>query len=188
MKIIRKATFETNSSSTHSYTVCNKANVYETLYPNEDGTLTLNGGDYGWEFESYDDVYDKVSYVATLVNNHLEGLDELLASGDHDYLYRYFPDKLFENGFPRIKETIQELFEKVIKDHTGCTEIVYNTEDCYVDHQAYDGGCDILGFTYDEMKNFLFNPASTLYTGNDNDEMVWQCGRLVSRSEIDDED
>ena len=186
MKIIRKGTFETNSSSTHSYTVSNYGSVYETLYPDANGVITIKGNDFGWEFEKYDDAASKVSYVATLINECLESLEDI--SINNTWVKKYIPDSLFDGDKPVIKDKIKLLFESVIKDHTGCNEIVYETEDCYVDHQSWDSGCDILGFTYEEMKNFLFNPGSTLYTGNDNSTLVWDNGQLVDSSDLEDDE
>ena len=184
MKIIRKGTFETNSSSTHSYTVCSISKTLDTLYPDANGILTIKGNDFGWEFEQYNDVYSKVSYVATLINECLESLEDIAINSE--WIKKYIPDSLFDGDKPIIKDKMKSLFESVIKDHTGCNEIVYETEDCYVDHQSWDSGCDILGFTYEEMKNFLFNPGSTLYTGNDNSTLVWDNGRLVDSSDLED--
>ena len=51
MKSIRRNTFETNSSSTHSITLCDKACGYDTCIDNGqdyEGTLHVDLAKYGW--------------------------------------------------------------------------------------------------------------------------------------------
>ena len=59
MKTVRYNTFETNSSSCHSITFSNKGSG--TL-PAGSFVLRVQGGDYGWEVETYSNAQDKFSY------------------------------------------------------------------------------------------------------------------------------
>lgn len=65
-----------------------------------------------------------------------------------------------------------ETFEKIIKEHTGADEIIYNfSEDgstnwSYIDHQSTQQLFDYSD--YDSLKNFIFNPESVLFIDNDN--------------------
>ena len=62
---IRKSVFETNSSSTHSIHIDNKTMLMDTsLLPNEDGVVTLTGGEFGWEWERYNDALTKANYAS----------------------------------------------------------------------------------------------------------------------------
>jgi hypothetical protein len=77
----------------------------------------------------------------------------------------------------------QELFERVVLDHTGASRIEYDIkgEDyAYIDHQSRENPKEpILNLTYETMKDFIFNPNSVLMTGNDNDDRVWVNEELV---------
>jgi len=72
---IRKSVFETNSSSTHSIHIDNKTMLMDTsLLPDEDGVITLTGGEFGWEWERYNDALTKANYASiesSGVNNEL---------------------------------------------------------------------------------------------------------------------
>lgn len=66
-----------------------------------------------------------------------------------------------------------ETFEKLIKEHTGADQIIYNfSEDdynqnwSYIDHQSTKALFDYSD--YDSLKNFIFNPESVLFIDNDN--------------------
>lgn len=65
--MIRRATFETNSSSAHSLTLASPDDpVNQTMYVTEDGVVEVELGEYGWEFDDYYDPDSKASYLATL--------------------------------------------------------------------------------------------------------------------------
>lgn len=56
--------FETNSSSTHSFTFGDKCK-YDTLDVRPDGILEINADqDFGWEIEEYRDAKTKAAYAA----------------------------------------------------------------------------------------------------------------------------
>lgn len=141
MKTIRHSVFETNSSSSHSISINNKVELYDSIAPNEDGNIVLYGGEFGWEWEKYNDSLTKANYCA---------IDVI---GDED----------------RINMLID-----VIKEHTGAKNVILDfTMDwndrfySYIDHQSC--GTSNGAFTSKEtLKNFIFNPKSILFTGNDN--------------------
>lgn len=63
----------------------------------------------------------------------------------------------------------QDLLQEVIQEFTGCEVEFYNDE-CYgIDHQSYGTVRNKLK-TKEELTNFIFNKASLLFTGNDNDD------------------
>lgn len=134
-KLIRKGVFETNSSSCHSLSIDNTADVLDTLYPNEEGNIILEGGEFGWEWFKHNDAKTKANYASIALKNN--------------------PDILI----------------KVIKEQTGCNDVIIHTSDdysspyySYIDHESY-GVCPT-----DEksLKNFIFNKNSWLFGGNDN--------------------
>ena len=62
MRNIRTGTWETNSSSSHSITfVPNYVKHNIDLHGAE---FIINGVDFGWGYEDYNDIYTKISYVA----------------------------------------------------------------------------------------------------------------------------
>lgn len=78
-KLIRKGVFETNSSSSHSIALAteDKEFVLDTIYPNQDGIVIINGDEYGWEWFKHNDSETKASYAAQSFANNDFQLDEL---------------------------------------------------------------------------------------------------------------
>ena len=70
-QVIRRAVFETNSSSMHSITVSNKKGVLEILSLDPDGiTLTIDcDQDFGWGMQTHYDATTKAAYCV------LDGMD-----------------------------------------------------------------------------------------------------------------
>lgn len=65
MKNIRKAVFETNSSSSHSIHIDESTELFDTtLLPNESGVIVLTGGEFGWEWAKFNDAKTKANYAA----------------------------------------------------------------------------------------------------------------------------
>lgn len=64
MKKIRKKVFETNSSSSHVLHIDSDVELLDTsLVPSENGSITVYGGEYGWEWDKLTTAYDKISYL-----------------------------------------------------------------------------------------------------------------------------
>ena len=147
MKLIRHSTFETNSSSCHTISVDRNSKIYEGFAPDQNGVVYVRPAEFGWEQETYWSVDDKMSYVNIYINDW---------SGKH-------------------QDNFREIFERVVKEHTGATEIVYVPSNDkyypngYIDHQSVeDADLDYL-FQSDEcLKDFLFSPNSHIITDNDN--------------------
>lgn len=144
MKTIRKSIFETNSSSSHTIALNTECELYDTIILDENDCITLTGGEFGGEWEKYNDSMTKANYLAI-------------------YAFRYSdnPEHL-------------EMLKDVIKLQTGAKEVEIDTEsmeDSYIDHQSLEDQClmdllDVLS-SKENIRNFIFNPKSILYTGND---------------------
>lgn len=141
MKTIRKGVFETNSSSSHSITV-EVGPTWGTLPLNHKGNIHLDGGEFGWEWEKFNDTLTKANYCA---------------------VYASYTGK-------------KSILKKVIKDYTGAKKVKFKFSTnwdhgrynhSYIDHQSIDV-CDELFESEEELKNFIFNDSSWLFTGNDN--------------------
>lgn len=143
MKNIRYGVFETNSSSTHSISISsNSDGILDTIVPSSDGTIVLSGGEFGWSWDKFNDPMTKANYCATDLQENPHSL---------------------------------HMLAEVICKHTGAKKVVFSMSPdyqssgySYVDHQSV--GTSSEAFKNEEtLKNFLFNPGSWLFTGNDND-------------------
>lgn len=79
-KLIRRGVFETNSSSSHSVSIGlqeNKQFVLDTIYPDQDGIITITGEEFGWEWFKHNDAFTKAQYAAQQFKNDDESLEFL---------------------------------------------------------------------------------------------------------------
>lgn len=150
---IRKGFFETNSSSTHSITLgdAQEMSICTSLRPNKYGTVIIDGGcEFGWEQDTYYDAKTKSAYAWIIIRDWSEPTDI------------FSPDS-------KSKEERLKMFENVIKNQTGCREIVYFDDSGYIDHQSVEGDAYNWLFESEEvLHNFIFNKNSILETDNDN--------------------
>ena len=140
---IRKSAFETNSSSTHSVSVCEDDDIFmlENLPLDNDGNLLLEGGQFGWEHKYYYDALTKTNYIAI-------------------YLKLYYPE-----------HDMIQTFENIIKEQTGAKNIFYliKEDESYIDHQSCESKDYHHLFKNSKLlRNFIFHPRSYLETDNDN--------------------
>jgi hypothetical protein len=147
MKNIRHKVFETNSSSTHSISIYDATHgLYDTIVPDSDGVITLTGGEFGWEWEKYNDALTKANYAA------------IFAAGDQQMT-------------DMVVEVIKDhTGAKEVNLAINTTSIGPNWS--YIDHQSARAEGGDAGKAFDTpktLKNFIFHPESWLFTGNDND-------------------
>src|ERR1035437_2939791 len=64
MKIIRHSVFETNSSSSHSISIAQGRETYNTIFPDGNGAITLKGGCFGRNWWKTNDPVLKTNYLA----------------------------------------------------------------------------------------------------------------------------
>jgi len=150
MKHTRQGVFETNSSSTHSITICGE-DKYE--YPKFLGTIRF--GQYGWEQESYYGFDSKLSYVITMLatKNQVNTLEEFFKLQEYTWL------------------------KEAVKQHCGQELVIEACNDNwsplgYVDHQSDDVLDEFLvsdeeGFKI-KVLDFVFNEKYSFETDNDN--------------------
>lgn len=143
---IRKGVFETNSSSSHSLTIESTSFLMDSLIP-EQGVVTIEPGEFGWEWKRFNDAETKASYCLTGA--------------------LYVADR----------ETALNNLREVIQAQTLCNEVVLiEPSDDWdspnygsIDHQSWeDGQFNDLLFDKEELHNFIFNKNSWLFLGNDN--------------------
>lgn len=149
MKNIRQKVFETNSSSTHSISISKNSNgILESLYPDAEGKLLLEGGQFGWEWQRYNDALTKANYCAIFSKNGTPEMVDMLVS----VIKEHTGAKEITFGFS--------------SEYDGGNW-------SYIDHQSdyHEGGAAMDAFSSpDKLKNFIFNSDSWLFTGNDNED------------------
>lgn len=69
MIIKRLFAFETNSSSCHSISITNDSQLNDIPIPDENGNISLYGGEFGWEYEVYSDFYSKAAYLMVYIRD-----------------------------------------------------------------------------------------------------------------------
>ena len=138
MKKIRKNIFETNSSSTHSISVCGNeidSDMYDFIIPNENGEIIFsNSICFSWGFEKFNDAHTKALYC---IADHI---------GEQEKI---------------------DMVKKVISEQTGCNNIIVSINDYMIDHQSYGTSNEVFE-SEEKLKNFIFNKNSWLFIGNDN--------------------
>jgi hypothetical protein len=141
----RTGIFETNSSSCHSISVVGGKYTPSKFPCSPDGRVCeVYPGEFGWGPEEYRDAVMKASYCLTYAKER--------------------PDE--GTGY------LLERLERVLKDMTGARYIEFLSVGGYypwgyIDHQSSHVCGEV--FTSDQdLKDFIFNPASVLIIDNDN--------------------
>lgn len=142
--IIRQGAFETNSSSSHSIAIDADTFVLDTsLIPDDTGTITIYGQDFGWEWARYNDARTKMEYAFAD-----QGRDE----------------KKMNMLIEVIKEQTGAL--DVIVPTPTKTEWGLSFPGS-IDHQS-TGNASVAFETKEMLRHFIFNTNSVVFTGNDN--------------------
>ena len=155
---VRKNVFETNSSSTHSLVISKKDREYDYCLPVEDdGTLVVTFGEFGWGPEVLAQPIEKLTYLVTDRCN----LYDLSEEDPHE------GEELQE--FIKSDENIQEIIEVVKSCCPDVQDIRFELCDSwdpfgYVDHQSqgtsYESGLSI--------EEIIFSNKVIILIDNDN--------------------
>lgn len=158
MKTIRKNTFETNSSSTHSLTLSNTSldsEVCSWEKRTNRGKIVLTKDDeyiilpkkFGWEFEKYNDTDTKISYLAIIARD-------------------------LKN------EQLKEWLNEIICEEGNAKKVIWGIEykdsddewrNSYIDHVGEAKKLQDIISSKENVKNFILNINSWLFLGNDNE-------------------
>lgn len=148
MKVIRLGMFETNSSSTHTFTVDNQGYEYERgveIEPDWEG-------EFGWNWEAWYTTEEKLAYICRCIL-------------DYNWDRKDTDEGIYETLRP-LQERLDNLgvhFEiptaQYLENHWG-----------YVDHgdEYYVSDIQDILATDDGLLSFLFNPKNGIDGGNDN--------------------
>lgn len=166
MKIIRRNTFETNSSSTHSISLFNNIldqTITEDYLGNTSGELHIKLGTYDWGWKTISSAYDKLQYLLTSLAQSLacnfwysnEITDEALEESK-DVIY---DDSCFQH------------LEYAVHKNSRFTSIVIDDFQGYIDHESYSYVYDLIeeaNCLY--LEDFLFSSSVQVRQGNDNSQ------------------
>lgn len=154
---VRNSVFETNSSSTHSFTY---GKTYNDLVVEEDGYVHTDLGEFGWEIEDYYESSSKLAYIL-LAATSFTGHTFWWASNDD------FSERL--ESFKKTQEYME--IEDAVKTRMSCEGIIIDeNSEGYIDHQSleYDSFDSWLADTgASSIEDFIFGDI-VLHTDNDN--------------------
>lgn len=164
---IRKNFPETNSSSSHSVSISLSGKYYKpeewNIEIQDDGTIFIPNStdDFGWEFRKYNDVLTKIQYVSSIfyVKENPKKLKIL-----KDVIKSF-------TGAKRVIFEFEKEFEEEYRDYLKKNEKL-NLKDIInfgseIDHGSNSIFPQILE-SKNTIKDFIFNPSSWLFLGNDN--------------------
>ena len=148
---IRRSCFETNSSSIHA--ICITKDDYKKR-----NYIEFHIGEFGWEFDTYNDVYSRASYLITAIfNSDKDYADEKLQQ-----LKDLLDDNHIEYVIPEPKVDSWE--------YGGETRYYYDI-DGYIDHVGETREfVEAVLSDSDRLMRYLFGD-SIIVTGNDNGDM-----------------
>lgn len=149
---IRRGTFETNSSSTHTLIIPKKIEK-----PSKSGmTFTFNTDDYGWSFNTH----PLADYLWTAI---------LVTEDYHDS----YSLPSVEEWKERITEVLLPYYSAVDFEMPGRDS--WGDLTCGIDHQSLDNAVDMLQDVWND-NDLLLNAilSGTALTGNDNGESLSQ--------------
>lgn len=149
---IRNHTFETNSSSAHSFTLgenpeflLRDINVQHSyVYDVVTDSIILRGGEYGWGIETLTSWNERANYLLT------------------------------QTFYKMDTEGLQEKILRIMTEFLGYTVKFIGSNDwedpnrAYVDHESTDLVDDILFGSDQDIINFIFNKGTTVLIDNDN--------------------
>lgn len=140
--MIRKAIFETNSSSSHSFSMGPEGRLAKELTITDDNKIIVESGIWEYDHKKTNSADIKLSYLI-------------------DYCYSIFKNP--DSAINAIK--------KVVLDFTGADDMIVDKELTCVDHQSLNiiDSRDIVNPEF--IKEFIFNPGTWLYTTWDSDDL-----------------
>lgn len=158
---IRKNVFETNSSSTHSLVISKKDREYDYCLPVEDdGTLVVTFGEFGWGPELLIAPIEKLSYLVT-DRCGIYDIPEELKNADDDAIYDFIMEE---------SEAIRDIVEVVKSCCPDVKDVVFELCDSwnpfgYVDHQSQGTSYDNSDLSTEEI---IFSNKVIIMIDNDN--------------------
>lgn len=150
---IRKGTFETNSSSTHSICVTHTNNLCPIPEKIE---IDLDNYGFGWEYEKYNTTEEKLAYL----------LIGAMSGYKNDFVSTA---KRLDKIVSTIKKWVKVVNIKGIEVVSYGDNMYFEPIEGYVDHR--DELDELVGAMLENeelLKRYLFSDESFILTGNDN--------------------
>jgi hypothetical protein len=153
MKQVRSEIFESNSSSSHSVSICvdnNKDGIYDTILPDDNGVITLTGGTFSSEGHVWLKAIEKANYCVS----YIETMKERIAERSDD------DEESDDNNDEPVKKEIDyaakytEMLKKVVCDHAGAKQVIINPKkSSYISEH-----CDEYGDNDEKEESLSHNP------------------------------
>lgn len=165
-----KKGFATNSSSYHSTMIINGNISDDSFQINDDKSIDVTLGEYGWGVETLKTKNEKLQYLLTMV---VETEFPYFCNKDDD------PIKIFKDcvGYKSINEFLNSNgYHLYIPSNLFCIkkslydENCYIEKDGYIDHQSceYDDLNDFLNKNSTSIEEILLNPTVVILIDHDN--------------------
>ena len=152
---IRKGTFETNSSSTHSICITKEDSFIKIP---EELKINVKNYEFGWEYEKYRGTDEKFAYLIIGV---------IAGYGDNFIEISQRLNKLVKTISKWVKNVHIEGLDIICYDGN----MYYDSYDGYVDHaEELTEMVDVLLQNDEMLKRYLFSEDSFILTGNDNSD------------------
>lgn len=156
---IRQGVFESNSSSSHSITIDNSYDTEKVLNPHF--KTFIRPGEFGWEFEKFNDFEMKLSYLWTLVSKY--DFDD-----ETTWFFKNSPNEWYclKALYTNLKAFEQEKNVVFVKQNSE------NGEYSYVDHGSEHWMDFVQKYpelsTKEGIWNFVSKDSGWIFLGNDN--------------------
>ena len=170
MEIKRLNTFETNSSSMHSLIIRKDPDYYyKDFYPEDDGYVHSQFGEFGWGIDTYADPRVKLSYALTMIveTENVTSMEEFYKTDGMQMV-----NELFREVIDGCKGVFVDsnMKTKSYVNYAGETR-EYVEHDGYIDHQSYENYKSLREFLDDwgiDLRRFIFDENVALHIDNDN--------------------
>ena len=155
---IRIGVFETNSSSSHSLVISRGKMNLDTLKP-VNGKIMSSGGEFGWENDTYYSPQKKLDYLVSFLFQNANSYEKVQEIKWKDKRFQMLSDVIYEHcGYK-----LEVCKNKDLEYSDWCP---YG----YIDHNSSDlPEKENLFSAKSVIAAFLFNPNSSITTGNDNE-------------------
>lgn len=185
MKIVRNGVFETNSSSCHSLILNGKMDGHKSSIYGD--VLTIDLHDYGWETTTYEEVLEKLNYIASSMvsSDNMNSLYDLLAKiieENSNIEEIVIVGREGEYKFDAVKWRKADEFHRKDLFWTELENISENEDDVCVDHQSSGIYSDL---TIDEIYYLITSDDSVIITSNDNggSSSIWVPTKIIEKIE-----
>lgn len=160
MKQIRNSVFETNSSSSHSICVSTKKGLgWDNKLPvDQDGTLHIPFGEFGWGPEILSTPVEKISYYCTDHVGHLRNY----CYGDDK---KPWEDLIYEF---KNKPEIQELIKIIKENCPDVKDVMFISSDSYDPFGYVDHDSSGTSYGVKDLRDYIFNNSVYVIIDNDN--------------------